>query len=192
MVMYDAAKEKANTAVSAGKYYAVGCKFDPDAAGLQKSLSALEKGVKAAATEYESWAKKCMPLSGALLNHWADTTVMPESAKGELKAAAGAIDGAARARKAFADAVVEEYGVKGEGVIDRAPATILFFAFHISPQTRTKKSRMRTSPQPRPFTNALLRALYTADSAPPPPPRSPRWRRTTRTRWGRGCTSLLF
>ena len=30
VVMYDAAKEKANTAVSAGKYYAVGCKFDPD------------------------------------------------------------------------------------------------------------------------------------------------------------------
>lgn len=111
---YDSAKEKAASAVSAGKYYAAGCKFDPDAAGKQKSLAALEKGTKAAAATYEKWANTFVPLSGALLNHWADTTEMPQSAKDELKAAAASISGAARAHKVYADAVIEEYCIKGE------------------------------------------------------------------------------
>ena len=96
---YDNAKETAAAAVSQGKYYVAGCKFDPDAQGLQKNLAALEKGVKSANASYETWAKKVRPLSSALINHWADTTTMPQAAKDELKAAAAIISGAGRAHK---------------------------------------------------------------------------------------------
>lgn len=111
---YDNAKETAAAAVSQGKYYVAGCKFDPDAQGLQKNLAALEKGVKSANASYETWAKKVRPLSSALINHWADTTTMPQAAKDELKAAAAIISGAGRAHKAYTDAVLAEYCVKGE------------------------------------------------------------------------------
>lgn len=121
-----AAYDAANTAVSQGKYYAVGCKFDPDATGLQKSLLALEKGVKAASTVYENWAKSFKPLSGALINHWADTTEMPQASKDELKAAAAAISGVARAHKLYADAVVDELCVKGEDVFLFVPPLPIF------------------------------------------------------------------
>mmetsp|Transcript_16435 Transcript_16435/g.40444 ORF Transcript_16435/g.40444 Transcript_16435/m.40444 type:complete len:515 (-) Transcript_16435:131-1675(-) len=112
-----AIKESAPTtyerAVSQGKYYAVGCFFDPDANAQQKSLVALEKGLRAASLAHEKWAKNFKPMSGSLITHWADTTEMPLASKDALIATAASIAGSSRAHRAYAEAVVQEYCVKG-------------------------------------------------------------------------------
>lgn len=112
----ETAKAKATEAVANSKYYAIGCKFDPDAVSQEKSLGQLEKALKAARAGYGKWAKSFVPLSSALITHWAETTEMPQAGKDELKVVAASISRAAGEHKKFADAVLAELCVKGEVV----------------------------------------------------------------------------
>ena len=96
-------------AMDSGKYYAVGCKFNVDAAAMSKRLAALEKALVVASAGYDKWAKDLKPLSLAIANHWADTTEMPTEAKESLKEIATAGAGAAAAHRAYAASVLDEF-----------------------------------------------------------------------------------
>lgn len=118
--MYAQAKEKATEVVAQGKYAAIGCKFDPDATASSKRLAALDKGIRSAKSNWESWAKASKPLKFGVASHWARTVEMPPDAKAKLMSLGPVILGAAGAHEKYTKAMLSGYVAQLGGAADAA------------------------------------------------------------------------
>jgi|AntAceMinimDraft_1070359.scaffolds.fasta_scaffold55969_1 hypothetical protein len=111
-------------------------------------------------------------MSGSLITHWADTTEMPLASKDALIATAASIAGSSRAHRAYAEAVVQEYCVKGEAMVGAQPSqrpNVPKITSTLSAQESKGKAPTATS---EPWSLHVLspNVRYAPAFKPPPPP----------------------